>query len=187
MSSNRSEIIKQATLFNGLWYHPPTSSEIFSCLNLLLTLSNTGTQQAKDGFPIWNPQWLVILSSITFIDVKILISSLVWRNRKSPIKLLKFHRFAEQLATNVSINQDCIKSAKAEPFKYLIMIEHDTVVIFNPEPCWDDALSVVLSATSTSRIIANWYLEKVCCNLWFDSAKPFSIGSGLQGLHWNTF
>ena len=167
--------------------HFTTSSKIFSCLNLLLTLSNTGTQQVKDGFPIWSPQWLVILSSITFIDVKILISSLVWRNRKSPLKLLKFHRFAQQLATNVSINQDCIKSAKAEPLRYLIMIEHDTVVILNPEPCWDDALSVVLSATSTSRIMANWYLEKVCRNLWFDSAKLFSIGSGLQGPHWNTF
>ena len=74
------------------------------------------------------------------------IIRLVWRNRKSPLKLLKFHRFAQQLATNVSINQDCIKSAKAEPLKYLIMIEHDTVVILNPEPCWEDALSVVLSA-----------------------------------------
>ena len=167
--------------------HLTTWSKIFSCFNLLLTLSNTGTQQVKDGFPIWSPQWLVILSSITFIDVKILISSLVWRNRKSPLKLLKFHRFAQQLATNVSINQDCIKSAKAEPLKYLIMIEHDTVVILNPEPCWDDALSVVLSATSTSRMMANWYLEKVCRNLWFDSAKLFSIGSGLQGPHWNTF
>ena len=172
--------------------HLTTSSKIFSCLNLLLTLSNTGTQQVKDGFPIWSPQWLVILSSLTFINVKInqwwvLISSLVWRNRKSPLKLLKLHRFAQQLATNVSINQDCIKSAKAEPLKYLIMIEHDTVAILNPEPCWDDALSVVLSTTFTSRIIANWYLEKVCCNLLFDSAKPFSIGSGLQGLHWDTF
>ena len=28
--------------------HFPTSSKIFSCLNLLLTLSNTGTQQVKD-------------------------------------------------------------------------------------------------------------------------------------------
>ena len=28
-----------------------------------------------------------------------------------------------------------IKSAKAEPLKYLIMIEHYTVVIPNPEPC----------------------------------------------------
>ena len=99
------------------------------------------------------------------------ISSLFWRNKKSPLKLLKLHRFAEQLTTNVSINQDCIKSAKAEPFRYLIMIEHDTAAILNPEPCWDDALNVVLSVTSTSRIIANWYLEKVCCNLWFDSAK----------------
>ena len=163
--------------------HFTTSSKIFSCLNLLLTLSNTGTQQVKDGFPIWSPQWLVILSSITFIDVKILISSLVWRNRKSPLKLLKFHRFAQQLTTNVSINQDCIKSAKAEPLRYLIMIEPNTVVILNPEPFWDDALSVVWSATSTSRIIANWYLENVCCNLWFDSGKPLSIGSGLQGPH----
>ena len=32
--------------------HFTTSSKIFSCLNLLLTLSNTGTQQVKDGFPI---------------------------------------------------------------------------------------------------------------------------------------
>ena len=176
-----------------MWYHPLNYIEQnISCLNLLLTLSNTRTQQVKDGFPIWSPQWLVILSSLTFIDVKInwwwvLISSLVWRNRKSPLKLLKFHRFAQQLTTNVSINQDCTKSAKAEPLRYLIMIEHNTVVILNPEPCWDDAQSVVLSATSTSRIIANWYLVKVCRNLWFDSAKPFSIGSGLQGLHWNTF
>ena len=151
--------------------HFTTSSKIFSCLNLLLTLSNTGTQQVKDGFPIWSPQWLVILSSITFIDVKILISSLVWRNRKSPLKLLKFHRFAQQLATNVSINQDCIKSAKAEPLRYPIMIEHnpvETAAILNPHLWCADALNVVLSATSISRIIANWYLEKVCRNLWFD-------------------
>ena len=77
--------------------------------------------------------------------------------------------------SKTKLRRFCIK-----PLKYLIMIEHDTVGILNPEPCWDDALSVVLSATSTSRIIANWYLEKVCCNLWFDSAKPFGIGSGLR-------
>ena len=29
-----------------------TWSKIFSCFNLLLALSNTGTQQVKDGFPI---------------------------------------------------------------------------------------------------------------------------------------
>ena len=116
--------------------HLTTSNKIFSYFNLLLTPSNTGTEQVKDGFPIWSPQWLVILSSITFIDVKILISSLVWRNRKSPLKLLKFHRFAQQLTTNVSINQDCIKSAKVEPLRYLIKIEHDTVVILNTEHCW---------------------------------------------------
>ena len=84
-------------------------------------------------------------ASLFFLSFFFIIR-LVWRNRKSPLKLLKFHRFAQQLATNVSINQDCIKSAKAEPLKYLIMIEHDTVVILNPEPCWEDALSVVLSA-----------------------------------------
>ena len=32
--------------------HLTTLSKIFSCLNLLLTPSNTGTQQVKDGFPI---------------------------------------------------------------------------------------------------------------------------------------
>ena len=80
-----------------------------------------------------------------FFFLSFFIIRLVWRNRKSPLKLLKFHRFSQQLATNVSINQDCIKSAKAEPLKYLI-IEHNTVVILNPEPCWEDALSVVLSA-----------------------------------------
>ena len=50
--------------------HLTTSNEIFSYFNLLLTPSNTGTQQVKDGFPIWSPQWLVILSSLTFINVK---------------------------------------------------------------------------------------------------------------------
>ena len=29
-----------------------TSRKIFSCFNLLLTLSNTGTQQVKDGSPV---------------------------------------------------------------------------------------------------------------------------------------
>ena len=32
--------------------HLTTSNKIFSCFNLLLTPSNTGTQQGKDGFPI---------------------------------------------------------------------------------------------------------------------------------------
>ena len=32
--------------------HLTTSSKIFSCFNLLLTINNTGTQQVKDGFPI---------------------------------------------------------------------------------------------------------------------------------------
>ena len=35
--------------------------------------------------------------------------------------------FAVQLTTNVSINQDCIKSPKAELLRYLIMIEHNPV------------------------------------------------------------
>ena len=32
--------------------HLTTSSKMFSRFNLLLTISNTGTQQVKDGFPI---------------------------------------------------------------------------------------------------------------------------------------
>ena len=47
------------------------------------------------------------------------MSSLVWRNKKFPLELLKFYKFAEQLTTYVSINQDCIKSAKAETFSTL--------------------------------------------------------------------
>ena len=31
----------------------------------------------------------------------------------------------------------------------------------------------------------NWYLKKMCRNLWLDSAKPSSIRFDFQGLHWN--
>ena len=49
------------------------------------------------------------------------------KKQKSPLELLKFYKFAEQLTTYVSINQDCIKSAKAETLIYLIMIERNPV------------------------------------------------------------
>ena len=44
------------------------------------------------------------------------------------LKLLKFHIFAQQLMTYVSIHQECTKSVEAEPLIHLIMIEHDPVV-----------------------------------------------------------
>ena len=80
------------------------------------------------------------------------------------IKQQKFHKFSYQLTTTyVSIHQNWIKIVEAEP------------------------LNVVLSAIFISKITANWCLEKVYRNLWLDSSKPSSIGSGLQGLHWKTF
>ena len=79
------------------------------------------------------------------------------------IKQQKYQKFSEQLTTYVSIHQDWIKIVEGEP------------------------LNVVLNAIFISKIIANWCLEKVYRNLWLDSSKPFSIGSGFQGLHWKNF
>ena len=52
-----------------------------------------------------------MMSSNEFFSLK--------KQKKSPLELLKFYKFAEQLTTYVSINQDCIKSAKAETFSTL--------------------------------------------------------------------